>query len=82
MTFFRHESAYVDDGAPVLHFRPTNRADEARLRATPVAFLDAESLIATEGPLAGFRGEFVRDAAGRVAWLRWLGRLLPRVGGA
>jgi CubicO group peptidase (beta-lactamase class C family) len=76
------EAAFaLDDGAPVLRFRPTNRADEARLRATPVAFLDAESLVATEGALAGFRGEFVRDAAGRVAWLRWLGRLLPRVDG-
>jgi CubicO group peptidase (beta-lactamase class C family) len=77
------EAAFaVDDGAPLLRFRPTNRADEAPLRATPVAFLDDESMIVTEGPLAGFRGEFVRDAAGRVAWLRWLGRLLPRVGGA
>ncbi len=70
----------VDDGAPLLRFRPTNRADEAVLRATPVAFLDAASMIVVDGPLAGFRGEFIRDAEGRVAWLRWLGRILPRVG--
>jgi hypothetical protein len=69
----------VEDGAPLLRFRPLNRADEAALRATPVAFLDDERMVVTEGPLAGFRGDLVRDAAGRVAWLRWLGRLLPRV---
>ncbi len=69
----------LDDGAPVLRFRPLNRADEAALRATPVAFLDAERMVVTEGSLAGFRGEFVRDDEGRVAWLRWLGRLLPRI---
>jgi CubicO group peptidase (beta-lactamase class C family) len=30
--------------------------------------------------LAGLCGEFGRDAAGRVAWLRWGGRLAPRRG--
>jgi CubicO group peptidase (beta-lactamase class C family) len=29
---------------------------------------------------AGLRGDFGRDAAGRVAWLRWGGRLAPRLG--
>ena len=30
--------------------------------------------------LAGLRGEFGRDSGGRVAWLRWGGRLAPRLG--
>ena len=29
---------------------------------------------------AGLRGDFGRDAAGRVSWLRWGGRLAPRLG--
>ena len=30
--------------------------------------------------LAGLRGDFGRDARGDVAWLRWGGRLAPRIG--
>jgi CubicO group peptidase (beta-lactamase class C family) len=30
--------------------------------------------------LAGLRGEFGRDSGGRVVWLRWGGRLAPRLG--
>jgi CubicO group peptidase (beta-lactamase class C family) len=46
-----------------------------------LAFYAPDRVVALEPPdQASLRGEFGRDAEGRVAWLRWGGRLAPRRG--
>jgi CubicO group peptidase (beta-lactamase class C family) len=45
-----------------------------------LAFYAPDSVVALEPPdQAGLRGEFGRDARGDVAWLRWGGRVAPRL---
>ena len=46
-----------------------------------LGFYAPDRVVALGPPLlAGLRGDFGRDAEGRVAWLRWGGRLAPRLG--
>ena len=45
-----------------------------------VGFYAPDRLVDANAIASGARGEFVRDAAGAVVWLRWGGRLLRRVG--
>jgi CubicO group peptidase (beta-lactamase class C family) len=47
---------------------------------TRLVFRDADRVQALDPPFTGHRGEFVRDADGAVAWLRWDGRLARRLG--
>jgi CubicO group peptidase (beta-lactamase class C family) len=42
------------------------------------AFIGKDLLIVLEGPAKDQRGEFLRDAAGKIVWLRTGGRLHPR----
>ena len=47
-----------------------------------LAFDAPDRVVAVEPPdQASLRGEFGRDAGGRVAWLRWGGRVAPRLRG-
>jgi CubicO group peptidase (beta-lactamase class C family) len=47
-----------------------------------LAFYASDHVVALAPPdQAGLRGEFGRDAGGRVAWLRWGGRMAPRFDG-
>jgi hypothetical protein len=47
-----------------------------------LAFYTPDRVVALEPPdQAGLRGEFGRDPKGRVAWLRWGGRVAPRLDG-
>jgi hypothetical protein len=47
-----------------------------------LAFYAPGRVVAVEPPdQAGLRGEFGRDAADRVSWLRWGGRVAPQLGG-
>ncbi len=46
---------------------------------TEVAFCAADRIASRTDPVTGPRGEFVRDADGRIAWMRWGGRLHRRV---
>lgn len=41
----------------------------------PIAFYDADRVFVPEGTFEGSRGDFVRDAEGRIAWFRTGGRL-------
>ena len=53
----------------------------ASSRADRLGFYASDRVVALAPPgQAGLRGDFGRDAAGRVAWLRWGGRLAPRLG--
>jgi CubicO group peptidase (beta-lactamase class C family) len=46
-----------------------------------LAFYAPDRVVALDPPdQAGLRGEFGPDAGGRAAWLRWGGRLAPRLG--
>jgi CubicO group peptidase (beta-lactamase class C family) len=38
---------------------------------TRIGFVGIDRWIALDGPAKGARGEFLRDAEGRIAWLRW-----------
>jgi CubicO group peptidase (beta-lactamase class C family) len=65
------------------HARPPEPGRWAPLPPGPIrlAFYAKDRVVALAPSLqAGLRGEFGRDAAGRVAWLRWGGRLAPRLG--
>jgi hypothetical protein len=44
------------------------------------AMYDEHCFVVLDGRLEGKRGEFVRDPSGRVGWLRWAGRVSPRLG--
>jgi CubicO group peptidase (beta-lactamase class C family) len=44
-----------------------------------LAFTAEDRVVAQEPPFRDNRAEFVRDGAGRIAWLRWGGRLHRRV---
>jgi hypothetical protein len=47
-----------------------------------LAFYAPDHVVALAPPdQAGLRGEFGRDAGGRVAWLLWGGRMAPRFDG-
>ncbi|HET7746002.1 MAG TPA: serine hydrolase domain-containing protein, partial [Vicinamibacteria bacterium] len=47
--------------------------------AVAVALYAKDRVIGVEGPAKGLRGEFLRDASGRVAYFRWGGRIAKRV---
>jgi hypothetical protein len=42
---------------------------------TRLAFWDADKIIALDDPFRGSRGEFLRDAAGAIAWFRFGSRV-------
>jgi CubicO group peptidase (beta-lactamase class C family) len=46
-----------------------------------VAFCGDDTVVTVEGPAPGAVNSFGRDADGRVSWLRWNGRVAPRVEG-
>ncbi|HET6505324.1 MAG TPA: serine hydrolase domain-containing protein [Baekduia sp.] len=65
-----------DDG-PVVHVpgeEPGDAGQEVRMR-----LVSADAMEAVDEPLTGLRAELLRDDAGRVAALRYGGRVAPRV---
>jgi hypothetical protein len=65
------------------HARPPEPGRWAPPPPGPIrlGFYAADRVVALAPTLqAGLRGEFGRDAGGRVAWLCWGGRLAPRLG--
>ena len=52
--------------------------DAVDIPAAPVELYDGGGLRVTSGPLAGARGELLRDKSGRITWLRILGRIHAR----
>ena len=76
----------VADGALRLDVSTPRRAlwspdDEVEpAKPTRLVFRDEDRVQALDMPYTGHRGEFVRDADGAVAWLRWDGRLARRMG--
>ncbi len=72
----------VEDGALVLRVEPAPRPGRDPVPPpAPVrlAVLGEDAVIGVEEPALGRRGEFLRDAAGAIRWLRWDGRLQRRV---
>jgi hypothetical protein len=57
-----------------------NRSQNGQLgEKTPLSFYGADRAVVTSGPDQGQSVEFVRDAAGRVSWIRVTGRVAVRV---
>jgi CubicO group peptidase (beta-lactamase class C family) len=79
----------ADGGQPVMQWNPSEwakqRSRERGANPAPVppvrlAFTAPDRVVAIDEPLAGDRGEFIRDGDGGIAWFRWHGRIGRRVG--
>lgn len=72
---------YLQDGALVLQSSPKGGfpTPDAPPGETPpptrLAFWDADRIIALDDPFKGSRGEFLRNADGTIAWLRFSSRV-------
>jgi CubicO group peptidase (beta-lactamase class C family) len=69
-----------------LAYRPTEAAlavfpTSTPAPASPLVLHRDDSVLVTDGPLRGSRGEVVRDDSGQVQWLRLMGRLHTRASG-
>ena len=66
----------ADDGSLTLKMIPKGgfpKPDSPPFPApppAPVAFYDRDKVFVPEGPMAGARGDFIRDGDGRIVWLR------------
>ena len=77
-TYARPSNSYVvraDGGKLVVEDRPNAGGPS---REFPVAFYGPDRLIVTDGPDRGQSIEFIRDASGRVQWIRVVGRAAVR----
>ena len=77
-TYARPNNAYVvrtEGGALIVQDRPNAGGTP---RDFPVAFYGPDRLVVTEGTDRGQSLEFIRDAAGRVNWIRVVGRAAVR----
>lgn len=77
-TYARPNNSYVvraEGGRLVVQDRPGAGGTP---RDHPVAFYGPDRLIVTDGPDRGQSIEFIRDAAGRVNWIRFVGRAAVR----
>lgn len=63
---------HADSGRLLVQDRPNNGRPGTD---TPVAFFGPDRVVVTDGPDRGQAMEFVRDAAGRVNWIRVVGRV-------
>jgi CubicO group peptidase (beta-lactamase class C family) len=72
----------VHDGvlhAEVTRHRRPLRPQPPPLPPIPLGFIDERTVIALDGPQRGMRGDLLHDIEGAHSWLRWDGRLMPRV---
>ena len=72
----------VHDGvlhAEVTRHRRPGRGEPPVLPPAPLGFIDERTVLAIAGPQRGMRGDLLHDIEGAHSWLRWDGRLLPRV---
>ena len=77
-TYTRPNNSYLvraEGGTLVVQDRPSSGGTA---RDYPVAFYGPDRLIVTDGPDRGQSIEFIRDAAGRVNWIRFVGRAAVR----
>lgn len=65
----------ADGGRLVVQERPNNGQPRAEM---PVAFYGPDRVVVIDGPDRGQSIEFVRDAGGRVQWIRVVGRVAVR----
>jgi len=60
---------------------PTKDSPPPKVPPAPLAFYDADRIFVPEGVFEGERGDFVRDADGKIVWYRSGGRLFAAPGG-
>jgi CubicO group peptidase (beta-lactamase class C family) len=76
-TYTRPNNSYVVHAeAGKLFVR--DRSNSANERESPVSFYGPDRVVVTEGPDRGQSIEFIRDGAGRVNWIRVVGRVALR----
>jgi CubicO group peptidase (beta-lactamase class C family) len=73
------------EGPSVVDESPERQFAERRLRPlppepAPIAFYAPDRAVVLEGSHRGERCEFLRDAGGAIAWMRWDGRIARREG--
>jgi len=76
-TYTRPSNSYVvraEGGKLIVQ----DRSNAAAGRDSPVAFYGPDRVVVTDGPDRGQSIEFVRDDAGRVNWIRVVGRVAVR----
>jgi CubicO group peptidase (beta-lactamase class C family) len=76
-TYIRPRNSYVvrSDGVRLV---VEDRSNPNRTTVWPVAFFGRDHVVITDGPDRGQSIEFVRDDAGRVNWIRIVGRVAVR----
>src|SRR5262249_20596431 len=76
-TYLRPRNSYVvrTDGAKLV---VEDRSNPNRTTVWPVAFFGPDRLVVADGADRGQSIEFVRDDAGRVNWIRIVGRVAVR----
>jgi len=78
-TYARPNNSYfvrAEGGKLLMQDRPNNPGPNAQPPAdTPMAFFGPDRAVVTDGPDKGQSIEFVRDDAGKVAWIRVVGRV-------
>jgi hypothetical protein len=77
-TYIRPSNSYVvrAEGGKVIVQDRSNSGNAPR--EYPVAFYGPDRVVVTDGPDSGQSIEFVRDEAGRVNWIRVVGRVAVR----
>jgi CubicO group peptidase (beta-lactamase class C family) len=55
-------------------------ADQWESSRGPIAFVEQDKFLVTDGPMEGDDGTFLRGDDGEIRWLRWWGRLHARKG--
>jgi CubicO group peptidase (beta-lactamase class C family) len=82
-TYARPNNSYIvriDAGKLVMQDRPNDLGPSGSPpRLVPLAFFGPDRAVVTDGPERGQSIEFVRDDAGRVNWIRVVGRVGVRV---
>lgn len=80
----RLEVRTENGGLTVTDTSPERGFAERRHRPIPLppaqlAFTGTDATAVLDGPRKGERAEFLRDAEGRIAWMRWDGRIARRI---
>src|SRR5690606_21108638 len=80
----RLEVTADSDGLLVTDMTPERSLSERNHRPIPLpaarlAFTAPDATAVLDGPRRGERAEFLRDAQGRVEWMRWDGRIARRI---
>jgi hypothetical protein len=78
---FKNTAIDLEPSGKRLKTKITSLADDDSLPTFRMALFDNDKAVQLDGGLKGYRVEFLRDGRGRVAWMRYGGRLYRRTPG-